>query len=365
MPRMRRYAVAAVTAILAGPLLAGCASGAESAEGGAPQRFSLATYLAPVGPHGETIQWVVDEVAARSEGSIVIEPYFSGALLGADELLNGAKDGRADFVLFTPQYNPAEMPLSQVVSIPFVNSDTLALGAALDELYANNADYGNEWSAAGVDPLVFIPGTPTVFASHEVVDGIEWINGSSIRAAGYLGAAVQAAGGNAVSLVVGEVYESIQRGLIDGYTSVPFDSLASLSLQEVAPFVADTGLGTFGFNTLAVNAQRWAELPAADRELIESVLEEYSTRYFEVLTEKEDDNCDALAAAGGGVNVWAEADTDAWANALGDAPYRQWLDTASASGADATAFYEQYMQVIDSASADNPTPTGMARCAAR
>lgn len=360
-----RKAVAVFAVVLMGASLAGCASGSATGSDGSTRTYSLATYLAPVGPHGETIQWVADEIAARSDGEVEIEPYYSGALLGADELLAGAKDGRADFVLFTPQYNPAEMPLSQVVSIPFTNSDTLALGSALTELSTDNTDFQDEWKAAGVDPLVFVPGTPTVFAGSEEVAGADWLDGKSIRAAGYLGSAVQAAGGNAVSLVVGEIYESMERGLISGYTSVPLDSVVSLSLQEVAPFVADTGLGTFGFNTLAVNSQRWASMPAEDRELIESVLEDYSDHYFEILTQKEDEGCDALLEAGGGVNVWPENETDAWAKKLGDAPFTQWLASAGASGADAQRFYDQYIDAIEAAGGDEPTPSGMARCADR
>lgn len=362
---LRRMA-AVVATVAAATAVSGCASAAApGAEGGAVRTYTFATYMPPMSPPGDAIQWFADEVAERSDGEIKIEPYFSGSLLGPEELLAGTKDGRTDFVHLAPQYNPAELPLSQVVSVPFVNSSTVALGDALSALYEENVDFQNEWTRTGVDPLLFIPAAPTVLATTEEVTTLDGVDGKSIRALGYIAAAVQAAGGNAISLASGELYESLERGLIDGYASVPLDAIQSLSLQEVAPFIADSGLGTFGFTALGVNSQSWASMPQSDRDVIESVLDDFPTTYFGLLDTIEEEACDAILDAGGAVNVWADEQTTAWAQKLGDAPLQSWLASASTGGVDAQAFFDAYVDAVEVSAGENPAPNGMARCAAR
>lgn len=329
-----------------------------------PRRYDLATYVAPTAPHGKTLVWMIEEIAERSDGRILIEPYWQSSLIPADELLTATADGLADFAFLTPQYNPAELPLSQVTSIPFVTSDLGALGSALSTLTAESEAYQNEWASAGVTPLAFATAAPTMFAAKEPVTGLDWLEGKSIRAAGYAASAVQAAGGNAVSLVVGELYESIERGLLDGYTSMIFDAVPSLSLEEVAPHIADTGIGVYTFNAIIANPQAWDGMPEADRELIQGVIDEFGELYLENLAAGEDEACDVVLAAGGSVTVWDASETRAWAELIGDEPLQQWKAAAEAAGAPADEFHAEYLAAIRAAESGSAL-TGMARCASR
>lgn len=348
-----------LTGALAATALSACTT--EGGEGES-HTYTFATYVAASAPHGQALVWLIDEIEERSDGRVILEPYWDGSLLPAAELLAGVAEDRADFAFLTPLYNPAELPLSQVTSIPFATADVRALSTAVTDLYEDNADYQREWEATGVLPLNFVSVAPSMFATKEPISGLDDLDGMSIRATGYGAAAVQAAGGNAISLVVGELYESLERGLIDGYTSMIFDAVPSLSLQEVAPYVVDTGLGTYGLNSIAVNPQTWDGIPEADRAVIEEVVAEFADHYFDNLAAGEDAACDAVLEAGGDVTVWSDRETDRWAELVGDAPLDQWRSTASATGADIETFYQDYRDAL--ANADE-SPSGMARCAAR
>lgn len=360
-----RYRTAGI--LVAGALavggLAACSPAAPSEGGGESHTYTFATYIAESAPHGQALAWFFDEVEARSDGRVVFEPYFDGSLIPAAELLAGVGEDRADFAFLTPLYNPAELPLSQVTSIPFATTDVRALSDAVTELYAGNADYQREWEQAGVVPLNFVAVAPSMFAAKDApVMSYEDLAGTSIRASGYGAAAVQAAGGNAVSLVVGELYESLERGLIDGYTNMIFDAVPSLSLQEVAPYISDTGLGTYGLNSIVANPQVWEGISEEDRAVIEEVIGEFDDRYFENLAAGEDAACDAVLEAGGEVVVWSDKDIDAWADLVGDAPLDQWKSTAAGTGADIDALYDDYRDALAGAT---ESPSGMARCAGR
>ncbi|HWL59705.1 MAG TPA: TRAP transporter substrate-binding protein DctP [Microbacteriaceae bacterium] len=361
---MTRVGIAIAAAAVA---LTGCAPSAPTSnDPGAddsPRTYKLATYVAPTAPHGKTLVWLIDEAAKRSDGKVIIDPYYNGELLPADELLAGVVDGRADLTFMTPQYSPAELPLSQITSIPFVTADMAVLAGALADLAEHSDTYQQEWDQAGVVPLAFAASAPSMFAATEPVPGVDWLAGKSIRAAGQAATAVQAAGGNAVSLVVGDLYESIERGLVAGYTSMIFDAVPSLSLEEVAPHIVDTGLGTYTFNVLAANAARWGAMPEADRELIAELAREFDDRYRANVAIGEDEACEIVLAIGGTVSVWPEEETEKWQERVGTEPRDVWQSAAEQAGAPAAEFYDEYMAAIDAASSA-PSPSGMARCAA-
>jgi len=339
-------------------LAAGCTTTADPT---GPQTYTMAIYISNSAPHGEALGWVIDQLKERSGGRIVIEPYYDGSLLPAAEILAGVAEDRADFGFMTPLYHPAELPLSQVTSIPFATTDVRAVSSAVTNVYAENADYQHEWEAQGVDVLNFIGVAPSMFAGKEPVTGLDYIEGRSIRAAGYGAIAIEVAGGNPVSLVVGELYESLDRGLIDGYTNMLFDTMPSLSLQEVAPYIADTGLGTYGVNSIIVNPGVWEGFSDSDRALIEELIPEFEARYFDNLAAAEDKACELTKEAGGNVVVWSDADVSKWKALVGDRPLEQWRSTVENTGADVDAFYDAYLAGLAGAANE---PSGMARCAA-
>jgi TRAP-type transport system periplasmic protein len=339
------------------------ASGCTAPQEGSTEShtYTMAVYISVSAPHGEALDWMIKELEERTDGRIIIEPYYDGSLLPAAEILPGVADDLADFGFMTPLYHPAELPLSQVTSIPFATTDVRAVSAAVTNLYAENADYQREWEAQGVEVLNFVGVAPSMFAGKEPVTGLDYIAGKSIRSAGYGAIAIEAAGGTAVSIVIGELYESLERGLVDGYTNMLFDTMPSLSLQEVAPFVADTGLGTYGVNSIIANPAVWAGIAEEDQELIRELIGEFESRYFNNLVAAEDRACELVAEAGGSVVVWDEADTEEWKELVGDRPLEQWRSTVAATGADIDAFYETY---LDGLSGSSDEPSGMARCAA-
>ncbi len=343
--------------------LALVASGCAASDPGEQESrtYSMAVYISASAPHGEALGWMIDQLEERTDGRIVIEPYYDGSLLPAAEILPGVANNLADFGFMTPLYHPAELPLSQVTSIPFATTDVRAVSSAVTNLHAENEDYQREWTSQGVEVLNFVGVPPSMFAGKEPVTGLDYIAGKSIRSAGYGAIAVESAGGTPVSLVVGELYESLERGLIDGYTNMLFDTMPSLSLQEVAPFIADTGLGTYGVNSIIANPGVWNGLSEEDRELIRELIGEFEARYFDNLAAAEDRACELVAEAGGAVNVWDEADTEEWKELVGDKPVEQWRSTVSATGADIDAFYDTYLEGLAGASDE---PSGMARCAA-
>lgn len=368
--RSRRVTATAAAALTGLVLFTGCAgtgggTDAQAESGDIPAtNLQLATYLGPQTPYGGAIEWFVEEVSDRSDGAIEVEVFWEGALLTGPDVLTGVSQGRADLGFSTPNYSPAELPLTQIMSVPFLSSDVVAVQSAFGELYASNDDYAQEWSNLGVRPLAFQAVTPMVILGETAPEDFEWIEGKSLRATSLMGNAVQEAGGNAVALPLPEVYESAQRGLIEGAASLNFGTIPSVSLEEVMPHVADPGTGIYSLTTLFANEAAFSQLDDSVRALIEVVAAEFNDVYLEQLSIFDAETCDVVLDAGGSVTRWSEDETAKWEDRLGDSVLDEWKAAAAASGADLDAFYTQYLELIDMSS-DSDYTDGVAACAER
>lgn len=345
----------------------GCASPTSNASGdsGLPAtELQLAIFNSPQTPYGEAVQWFIDEADARSDGAISIKPYWDGALLAGPDVLTGLSEGRADLGFSSQLYSPAELPLSQVTTVPFQTSDVVGVQNAFGELYETNSDYKAEWSRHNVTPLSVQGVAPMLLAGAEVPEGVDWLEGRQIRASGYVANAIQEAGGNAVALVVSEIYEAAQRGMIDGVASQNLGTVPSLSLQELMPHLADPGTGVYTGTYLAANSAKWESLDPDVREVLETLSAEFNDVYLDAVKSYDEKACDAFLEAGGSVTIWDESETERWSSLVGDELLNEWKASASRSGADADAFYEQYKQLL-SEEHESDYVDGMAACAER
>jgi TRAP-type C4-dicarboxylate transport system substrate-binding protein len=362
------WRTAAVGSAVGALVLTGCSgvNGGDSAgsgDGSIPStRLQLATFVGPQTPYGAAIETFVDEVSEISDGAVEIEVFWEGSLLNGPDVLTGVADGRSDLGFSNANYSPAELPLSQLISVPFLSSDVVATQDAFAELYETNPDYTNEWSSLGVRPLAFQSVTPMVMLGETVPEDVDWLSGKTVRATSVMGNAVQAAGGNAVALALNELYESAQRGLIEGAASLNFGTIPSISLEEVMPHVADPGTGIYSQTTLIVNESTYEGLDESVRAVLDEASAGFNGAYLEQLAIFDAETCEVVLDAGGSVTRWDEEQTAEWQDLLGDSIVETWKEAASASGADVDAFYDEYLALIDQP-ADSDYVDGVAACA--
>jgi TRAP-type C4-dicarboxylate transport system substrate-binding protein len=364
----RRYwRTAAVGSAVGALLLTGC-SGVNGGTNGPGEgsisstRLQLATFVGPQTPYGAAIEAFVEDVAERSDGAIEIEVFWEGALLNGPDVLTGVADGRADLGFSNANYSPAELPLSQVISVPFLSNDVVATQDAFAQLYESNEDYKSEWSSLGVRPMAFQSVTPMVVLGETVPDNVEWFSGKTVRATSVMGNAVQEAGGNAVALALNELYESAQRGLIEGAASLNFGTIPSISIEEVMPHVADPGTGIYSQTTLIINEGTYESMDEAVRDVIDEAADGFNAEYLDQLAVFDAETCDVVLAAGGSVTKWSEDETAEWEELLGDSIIDTWKDAASTSGADVDAFFDEYLSLIEQP-VDSDYVDGVAACA--
>jgi len=358
MKPQQKRAVFAV--LMAGVLsLTGCAQAGGDEKGA--MKFQLATFVGPTTPYGEALTQFAEQIEVDTDSRVSVEIFWDGALLAGDEILDGVGSGRVGMGYVNPAYNPTNLPLSQLVSIPLQTNDTKAAQAAWNELLQTNTDFAAEWESNNVVNLGIQSVTPMIISGKDEPTGIDWINGKRLRATSYTAQAVQLAGGSPVGLTINELYESVERGVIDGYTSMNLGTVPSLSLQEISPYIADPGLGIYSTVGLIVNQDEFDQLTAGDQDALRAAGTDLGQNYLDVVDRVEDEACVAIKAAGGSVTIWDKSEVDAWKDLVGDNLLDSWKSEVGDAGKGADAFATAYAQALKANATDSEG--ALSRCA--
>lgn len=348
----RRWRTAAILGISALTLTAACGTsdqGSDSADSAAPEKVKLrmANFLGPASPQSRMIGWWADQVMEQTEGGVEIETFDQGTLLGAPEILLGTSNNQTDIGNISVQYNPAELPLSNAATVPFVAPAGSAQAEAFTELYEDSALLKAEWDKLGIKVLFFQPVSPVMAGTKFPFTKLDDLKGKNIRAGGLLSNAIQDLGGTASALPATDIFEAMQRGVLDGWTSIPYGNMTDFSLEEVSPHVVDPGVGNTALGALIINQRVWDELPEEYRDVMESTAAGALEQGVTFIKEGDEKVCAELKANKADMSVLPAAEVEAWRAEALDGLIAIWRGDAEKKGAAAGEFWEEYTKAID------------------
>lgn len=323
----------------------GNANGDQSA-GDETITLEYATYITDNGFAAVTFQMWADAVEEKTDGRLKINMHYAGSLLPAQDILKGVADGRADMGFAASVYSAAELPLTQLASVPFTSDSFYDSTVAYSELYKTNTELQEEYNRNGVHLLTVVPLSPNIVISKEEIPNFESIADQRIRSAGYFDYAVEAAG--AIPVAVGggaDVYEAFERGTVDAVTVFPVDAAVDFGFADVADYFTFAGTGPTSLTANVINLDVWNSLPDDIKQAIEEVNAEDIERQFDTLAEWVQTRCNTAADQGVHISALSDADVEKWRDALGSKALDSWM--SSVTTADAQAFFDEYSAHVD------------------
>ncbi|TDE35669.1 C4-dicarboxylate TRAP transporter substrate-binding protein [Antarcticimicrobium sediminis] len=230
----------------------------------ADMNIVYATFL---GPNASLVKDGVvvflDYVKEHSDGAIDYTLHSGGSLLSATGMLEGIRDGIADGGQILGVYNPAELPVTNVVMglAPAMTSDPRAVAAALTEYILlecprcigeyeeNNVQYIGSWATSRYAMLCAAP-----------VNGLDSLKGRKVRASGEWAGIGAALGMTPVTMSLGDTYEALQRGQVD-CTLGEINWMTNNSFGDVAKYgiELDQGISYIG-PVFSLRKDMWDDL---------------------------------------------------------------------------------------------------------
>lgn len=237
------------------------------------------------------------EEASKASGGTAEVKIFAGPTLGTnqnlyDRIIAGVAD--IGFGVFGPL--SSQFPQANVATLPFESRTQSEAAEALWRLYDTGVISG-EFGKVKVLALMAFPGL--VIHAKRPIQTLADIKGMKISVEGrVLSAAMEQLGAVPISLTPGELYESLQRGMVEaapqGWPSVP-----TFHLTEVTSYHLEVPIG---MNTgyVFMNKDSYARLPRQGQQAIDGLSgETFVRRISQAGDEIESDARDATKAMKG------------------------------------------------------------------
>ncbi|UWR38468.1 TRAP transporter substrate-binding protein DctP [Sulfitobacter sp. W074] len=275
------------------PLLFGASLGLAAATGPALAEIdNLSLQLGSPFPEGVYLsdidRFVADELTKRSDGKIEVDLNFSNALGSPAEIIPLVGASAVGLGGVVTGYHVGEMPfagLTNAVPATFESDTVLDI---TETLYTENETILAEFERLNLKPLVLRHLPQYTLLCTEPVRTMADLKGKKVRSYGaYIPQMLEALGATPVNLSMPEMYESLQRGVVDCVywtrsLTVPF------KLHEVAKYMSDLELGAINAVTLFTSVDNWNSWSPETQALFNEVAQEAKEMSVPMTQEVED-----------------------------------------------------------------------------
>lgn len=237
------------------------------------------------------MDWLAEHVKKASNGRLNISVYGAGELVPALEVFNAVSEGTAEMGHSASYYWKGKVPECEVfTSVPF--------GMMADEMTAwmtegNGLKYLTElYKPFGVRP--FLGGNTGAQMGgwfNKEIKSVDDLKGLKIRMPGIAGEVYKMAGASPVTIAGGEIFTSLQSGVIDATDWIgPWNDQA-FGLYKVAKYYYNGWQEPGATVELTVNEKAFQSLPADLQEILEQATYALNTK---MISDNQKNNALAL-----------------------------------------------------------------------
>jgi len=197
---------------------------AETEAPAAPAASEGETYTLMVANHDAStsmcelyVETLCNQMSEESGGRLQFVFNPGGSLLGATETIDGVKDGAADMCWSTTAFFSGRFPVSEFLNLAGIGCTSARFATdVFQQMYEEIPEVQAEFSDWKVIAL-HTSGIAPICTVGKKIEKPEDLSGLQIRAAGTIPTQyINALGANAISMPTTDVYESLEKGVIDG-----------------------------------------------------------------------------------------------------------------------------------------------------
>lgn len=252
------------------------------------------------------------EVEKRTEGRVKITVFPGGTLTPADKCYDGVEKGISDIGMSVLGYTRGRFPLSEVIDLPLGYRS----GAAATELI--NAFY-RKFTPKEFDRVKILylhAHGPGFLHTKKPVATLADLKGMKIRCTGLAAKIVTALGGTPVAMPMGETYDALSRGVVEG-SMAPQESLQGWKWGEVVKSSTESyGAAYSTAFFVAMNKDKWDALPKNLQEVIDQVSQEWIAKTGKAWDDMDKAGREFTLSRGNKVVALSDEENAAWAKAV-------------------------------------------------
>lgn len=291
----------------------------------------------------EVVQGFIDHVEEVTEGAVDITSYPSNQLAQADGHYDAAARGVSDMGYGVHSYRPGQFPLTSVLELPFLSTSAVDGAELMSTLYEEFPELQDEY--ADVVPIWLATSEPAQIytTTHQVIEA-EDLEGLRIRSPSTeVNRWLEEIGAIPVSMPMSDVYEALDRGVVDGMVG-PTHTLLDYSLQDVISYVT---IGNFYMTTFygVMNEESWNRLSPNHQALLEQGFgREQAVRIGEIHDRQSKKAIAVAKEAGAEFYDLSEQEIDEWKTYMQPA-IESWIEEKEALGLPGQKIYDRALEL--------------------
>ena len=305
-------------------------------------------------PAGEECQntWtpMLEELQERSGGRITYTPYYGAALGAGPEHYDIVRDGLSDMGYFTATWTPDRFPLTDVLSMPV---KVLGKDVAVEignEMYERvlHEEFSDDVKVLQLNGCVM-----SFIWTNKPVRTLEDLKGLKIRSPGGLQTyMIESLGAEPSFIPLGDVYLSMETGVIDGIVTCPM-LYKAYKLHELGKHAV---VATFGCVSEGVimNKKFYDKMPVD----LQTIVEEVVRNPFELtggLTEEVIQACmDSMSAEGVEFYELPAEEAERWYDRFSEEVVKKWVGDMDKKGLPGKETLLNFKAVLDEQGVDFP-----------
>ncbi len=274
-------------------------------------RFAI-DYPEPSSLYQSLIKPILDEIEQKSNSRITITRYLGGILGKGPENYDMVKTGKVDFTSHATGYTPGRFPMCDVLSLPGAFENNVASQEVALSVYDRilRREFPDTHSLSLHQAQLFY-----VYTVDKPIRVMEDFKGLKIRTAGgFVTDALKALGAAPVPVSLGEVYTSLQTGVINGVVLGP-SAFPGFKLQEVLKHCTRFKFGTTT-HAITVNTNTWGKIPADLRPVMEEAVKKWGGLQMAMWQKDDAFVTKTLAGRGGSTFTLPPPEEARWIGAL-------------------------------------------------
>jgi TRAP-type transport system periplasmic protein len=284
------------------------------------------------------------DLEEKSKGRIKVTIHPGGALAPAPAHYENIVAGAFDIGWTLQGYTPGRFPLSAIVEMPFLWSSAQEATRVFWQLFEEMPALQNEYRDVKV-LATWTHDLGQLYTTSKPVRTLEDLRGLKIRAPGPVQTSMlRALGAVPLNMPAGEVYDALERGVVDGLV-IGLSAIKGFRLEQL---VKHATLAKFYVATMivAMNQQTYKKLSSEDRAMLDSL----TGRRMAMLGAKNyddeaDDGLDALKKVKASIYQLTPAGTEKWKQATSQMS-KEWIKEMESKGLPGKQVYDKMLSLI-------------------
>ncbi|MDC7784356.1 TRAP transporter substrate-binding protein [Rhodoplanes sp. TEM] len=308
-----------------------------------PIILKVHSFSSPQAPEAvyQMLPWI-EKVNKESNGRLKVEFYPSMQLGGkTSDLIQQLEDGVVDIVMMNPGVAPNRFPVLQGTELPFTNVGTSAGQTPAMLEWVNKWLLKNEFKGIKIIHM-HATDAAVLHTRTKKIETAADLKGLKIRVPGrFVGEAMKSLGATPVGLPLSDIYESLQRGQIDGMT-INWAIMTPYKLQEVTKFNMETPFYQNAIMSLMSQAS-YDKLPADLKKVIDDNIGiAYSTEVAKKIDELTVPAKKTIADSGNTLYSLSPEELAKWRAAMAPV-YKLWIAEMDKKGLPGQAMFDDLL----------------------